>query len=285
MTVCADVACEIGENPLWHPEERRLYWTDIPRGLLSRYDPASGSHEQCFRGPPVGGFTLQRDGGLLLFMADGAIAELRDDALHYLLDTLPDERGGRFNDVIADSQGGVFCGTMPIGARPGRLYRLGTDGTIHVVLPATGLSNGLGFSPDRRYLYHTDSHARVIRRYSYDADSGLLADSKVLVNTSDEQGVPDGLTVDADGCLWSARWGGGVVVRYAPDGRELERVQLPVAKVSSVCFGGDAYGELYVTTAGGDARSTEGDLAGSLFSFRPTTPGVPEFRSNVATAP
>src|SRR5215831_17419022 len=109
----ADHACVVGEGPLWHPDERRLYWVDIGRGRLFRYDPATSGHEMVYEGEAVGGFTVQADGALLLFMARGAVKIWRDGQLTTVIDELPDERTTRFNDVIADPAGRVFCGTMP----------------------------------------------------------------------------------------------------------------------------------------------------------------------------
>src|SRR5690348_1989432 len=124
LEVICDYRCEIGENPLWHDIEKRLYWCDIPTGRLFRYDPGNGKHEQFYQGEIVGGFTIQADGSLLLFMAHGAVKLWRKGSLTTLIDEIPEERETRFNDVIADPAGRVFCGTMPAGPRPGRLYRL-----------------------------------------------------------------------------------------------------------------------------------------------------------------
>ena len=108
----ADYQCVTGENPLWHEDEGRVYWTDIPTGRLFRYNPANGRHEQFFKGDVIGGFTIQEDGSLLLFMARGAVKLWRDRRLETLIDEIPQERDTRFNDVIADPRGRVFCGTM-----------------------------------------------------------------------------------------------------------------------------------------------------------------------------
>ena len=280
--VVADTPCAIGENPLWHPDEQVLYWTDIPNGRLYKFDPASGRHEVCYEGPPIGGFTLQDDGSLLLFMAKGAIGQWQARGVTYPHGSMEGEEDGRFNDVIADPMGRVFCGTMPVGPRSGKLYLLDTRGLATVVEPNAGLSNGMGFTPDYRHLYHTDSRARAIRRYDYDIETAVLTNPTPFVSLGDEAGVPDGLTVDAEGYVWSARWGGGCLVRYSSGGAEVFRVHLPVAKVSSLTFGGDGYRDLYVTTAGGDSRESEGGHAGALFRIRMDTAGVPEFRSHVA---
>lgn len=130
----ADYCCETGENPLWHPLEKRLYWCDIPNGRIFRYDPASEIHEKCYEGRPVGGFTIQGDGSLLLFMDRGTIANWHDGSLVEVLAEIEAERASRFNDVIADPRGRVFCGTMATNEEKGRLYRLNLDGSLEVVL-------------------------------------------------------------------------------------------------------------------------------------------------------
>src|ERR1700743_1846148 len=123
LELIADYACEIGENPLWHSIEKRLYWCDIAAGRIFRYEPATGVHEQCYQGRTVGGFTIQADGSLLLFMDRGTIAIWREGDLVEVVPEIPAERTSRFNDVIADPRGRVFCGTMSTDESRGRLYR------------------------------------------------------------------------------------------------------------------------------------------------------------------
>ena len=278
----ADCLCHTGENPLWHPIERRLYWTDIPQGRLFRFDPATGGWEECYHGEPVGGFTLQADGALLLFMARGAIARWQAGRLEYLRRETDGEQDSRFNDVIADPRGRVFCGTMQTPARKGRLYRLDVDGSLHTVLDGVGTPNGMGFAPDRRKMYVTDSSVRRIYLFDYDETMGALTNQRIWLETPEDQGKPDGLTVDSQGFVWSARWNGSAVRRYTPDGVEVERIEFPAKKVSSVSFGGDDYKDLFVTTAlTSGTRSSEGAGAGALFRLRPGVRGVPEFHSKV----
>jgi D-xylonolactonase len=276
-----DEACQLGENPLWHPGEGRLYWVDIDAGRLFRYDPASGRHELCYAADVVGGFTLQADGALLLFMARGAVKVWRAGRLETVIDSLPDEANTRFNDVVADPVGRVFCGTLPDGDRPGRLYRLDPDGRMTRLLEGIGCSNGMGFSLDRRTLYFTDSIPQEIYAFDYDATTGAIANRRLFARVPPGGGLPDGLTVDAEGGIWSARWGGACVVRYTPDGREERRIDFPALRVSSLTFGGPDDADLYVTTAGGQDRGQFGPGAGALFRFRPGVRGLPEFVSRI----
>jgi D-xylonolactonase len=278
----ADYECHTGENPLWHPLEKRVYWTDIPGGRLFRYDPATGNHEQCYSGASVGGFTIQADGNLLLFMERGAIAKWRDGNISYVVEAIPAERKSRFNDVIADPSGRVFCGTVALTAGTGRLYRLDTDGSLHQVLGNISCSNGMGFTPDRRNMYYTDSGLRTIYIFDYDGKTGALTHQRVWLQTPEGAGVPDGLTVDAQGCIWSARWDGSALFRYTPDGIEERRIDFPARKVSSVIFGGDDLNDVYVTTAlAGSTKVAEGMGAGALFRLQLGIRGLPEFFSRI----
>lgn len=282
----ADYACVTGEGPLWHPEEQRLYWVDIPPGKIFRYDPATGQHDQFYQGSEaIGGFTFQEDGSLLLFGARGAIGILRDGEVTAIIPEIAEEADGRFNDVIAAPGGRVFCGTMPTDAHDGRLYRLDPDGTLTTLLEGVTVSNGLGFTPDRRGIYHTDTSKKTITLFDFDKTTGAISNARSFLdlNGKGEEGMPDGMTVDAEGCVWSARWDGGVLVRYAPDGSELLRVAFPARKVSSAVFGGPDYADLYITTAGGHDKASNGPGAGALFRLRPGVRGVPEFRSQISS--
>lgn len=279
----ADTACQIGENPLWHVGHERVYWVDIPAGKLFRYAPADGSHELCHEGEAIGGFTIQADGALLLFGARGAVTRWDDGTLSTVIDEIPDQRDSRFNDVIADPAGRVFCGTMPAGGRLGKLFRLDLDGSLSAVVDEVGCSNGMGFTPAGDQMYFTDSKVREISLFDYDRATGKIANRRVFLQTPEGEGVPDGMTVDAEGFVWSARWDGGCIVRYAPEGREVSRVEFPVARITSLIFGGPDARDVYVTTAGGEDKAAAGPHAGALFHFRAEVAGVAEFRSRIQT--
>jgi D-xylono/L-arabinono-1,4-lactonase len=277
----ADYACETGENPLWHPLEKRLYWCDIPNGRIFRYDPASGIHEKCYEGRTVGGFTIQSDGSLLLFMDRGTIAIWHDGMLTEILPEIEAEKASRFNDVIADPRGRVFCGTMSSSASKGRLYRLDVDGSLHVVLTDIACSNGMAFTVDQKGFYYTDSIAREIYIFDYNVEDGVLSNHRVFARFDESDGLPDGATLDADGRLWSALWDGGCIVRLAVDGRIEKRISLPTRKTTSLTFGGEDYSDIYITTAGGNSRQMDGPLAGALFRLKTQVRGAPEFFSRV----
>ena len=289
----ADYECWTGEGPLYHPDEGVVYWLDIPPGELFRYDPETGDHEQCLDlDRPIGGFTIQDDGDLLLFLDEGTVRpwSSEDGWREPVVESIPGEEDARFNDVIAGPRGRVYCGTMPNddpASGGGRLYRLDPDGSLTTILEDVAIPNGMGFTRDRRGFYFTETAAEAIYRFDYDQATGELSGRETFVDVSDEDSFPDGMTVDGEGYVWSARWNGGCLVRYAPDGSEDARVEFPAKKVSSVTFGGADYVDAFVTTALGPGegepgtKAEEGEGAGALFRFRPEAGGIPEFRSRI----
>lgn len=279
-----DIRAHTGEGPLWHPDEQRLYWVDIPAGRLYRYDPTTDEYDLAYEtdGPPLGGFTIEADGALLLFTHGTISRWIPEDGTAKPVATI--DTTTRFNDVIADPDGRVFCGTMPGENSLGDLYCLDPDGTSTVVLEDVDIANGMGFSRDSETFYFTESEARRIYAFDYDRSTGELSTKRTFLETPADDGIPDGMTVDEEGYIWSARWNGGRVVRYAPDGTPVDEIELPARKVSSVTFGGPEYRDLYLTTALTDEnRSTEGDGAGALFRVLDVgVAGVSEFRSRIA---
>ncbi|MCU4975283.1 SMP-30/gluconolactonase/LRE family protein [Halobacteria archaeon AArc-m2/3/4] len=281
----ADTHNETGEGPLWHPEEERLYWVDIPPGHLYRYDPAADEHERVYETPdgnPLGGYTIEDDGSLLIFTDDGRVSHLEPGSDEAELVTQVDA-ATRFNDVIADPEGRVFAGTMPGEDELGDLYRFDTDGTAELVVEDVDIANGMGFTDDLETFYFTESEAHQIYTFDYDRATGELSNQETFLETPADDGVPDGMTVDSEGYVWSARWDGGRVVRYDTDADAVDEIPVPARKVSSVTFGGPEYTDLYLTTAlsGGD-RSEEGEGAGALFRYPDVgVEGVPEFRSGL----
>ncbi|MFA9518372.1 SMP-30/gluconolactonase/LRE family protein [Halopenitus sp. H-Gu1] len=291
-TIAVDITCETGEGPLWHPDEQRLYWSDIPNGRIYRYEPATAVHELVYEDPDerIGGFTIQTDGSLLLFQEAGAVRRLdqHDGTVETVVEPAPERFHERFNDVIADPEGRVFAGVMPDldRDRPGQLYRLDTDGSFDHLGDCV-LPNGMGFTPDLSGFYFTDTGTvdpdspGYIYRYDYERATGSISNRTVCLDASDIEGYPDGMTVDSEGHVWSAFWDGNALIRFAPDGTREQTVRFSPQKVSSVTFGGDDYDTAYVTTACVETRETEGEGAGSLYTVDLGVTGRPEFRSAI----
>lgn len=286
----ADMGCHCGENPLWHAHEQCLYWTDIPTGRLFRFNPLTHKTETVYEGRPVGGFTIQEDGQLLLFRNRGNVVTFDHGSItRTVVSEIPDDMDTRFNDVIADARGAVFAGTMPSGSHAGRLYRINHDRSYDIVLDGIGIANGLGFSPDCRAMYFTDTTANVIYAFDYDPDTSELTHQRVHIDTHEIAGSPDGLTVDANGHIWSALWGGSGINHYDADGQFIEKIDLPTPNITSLTFAPNLdepardprLADMYITSASGHERHKYGELAGATFRIANVGNGKPEFRSSI----
>ena len=276
----ADCACTVGENPIWHPAKQQLLWTDIPAGHLYGYDPKLRRHEAFYKGRPVGGLTIQDDGALLLFKDRGMITCWRDGHEVTLIPEIPEERELGFNDVIADPSGRVFCGTYADG-HLGRLYRLNTDGSLTKLLDGIGCSNGMAFTLDRTGFFYTDSSARAIYKFDYEQDDGSIRNRKIFYEVPEDDGLPDGCTVDSEGYLWFALWGGSRIVRLDPEGRVSASFRIPAKQTTSLTFAGPDLRDIYVTSEGGEWRTDDDPLAGALFRMRCRIAGKPEYFSSI----
>ena len=226
LTVIADYGDLCGEGPLWDQDSQTLYWTDQTDQKFYRYRPASAKSDLVYEGLEISGFAFKRPGGFLITNTRGIW--LWDGQTDPVL--IADEVQGvkcQMNDCIADPVGRLFSGSYfydPGKPYPlGQLMRVDTDRTVHIVDEGIHLSNGLGFSPDEKTLYFTDSAARTIYAYNYDRSTGNVSRRRILVKVPIEEGLPDGLTVDAEGFVWSAQWYGGRILRYDPDGKEERR--------------------------------------------------------------
>jgi len=283
----ADAGCEIGENPLWHPQMGQVFFLDIPRGRINAFDPATGAWRIFSQGRVTGGMLIHEDGSLLLFQ-DGAISLLGMDGKQRLLIEGVCPGNQRFNDVIADPRGRVFAGTL--GGGPGKLYRFDPDGRQVKILDGVGVPNGMGFTPDLKHMYFTDSLPRKLYVFDYDIDTGELTEQREFATVPLEEGVPDGMCVDADGDVWTAVWFGARLKRYAPNGSLDREVRFPVRQTSAITFGGEDLCDMYVTSA---ATTLADDMlppgfdkswprGGGLYRVRvPSVRGRSPFRSRI----
>ncbi len=262
----------LGEGPCWEPVEGALYWTDIPAHQVHRL-AADGTHTAWDAGQPVGAIAPRAAGGLVLAARDGfCVMDPATGRLTLLAQVEPDVPGNRMNDGACDSAGRFFAGTMAQDESPeaGSLYRLDPDHGVTRVLAGVSISNGIGWSPDESRMYYIDSLTYAVDVLDYDAASGAIGNRRVFASAGGDRVMPDGLTVDADGCVWVALWGGGALLRYRPDGRLEQTLQIPAAHVTSCAFGGPGLDTLYITTAAGP-----GTCAGALLACRPGATGLP----------
>ncbi|WP_433432908.1 SMP-30/gluconolactonase/LRE family protein [Nonomuraea sp. CA-141351] len=264
-----DAQATVAESPTWDPGRQALWWVDIPAGRVHRFSPATGEDASFTAGEPVGAVATRRDGGLLLATATGIVGCAADGSGRTVLHEVDtDPPGGRCNDGKADPWGRFWAGTLLSGVQgAGALYRLAPDGTLRTMLTGVSVSNGLGWSPDGRTFYYADSPTGGVDAFDHDPETGALSNRRRLIDI--ERGRPDGLTVDAEGCLWVALWDGWAVQRFSPEGRPVTTVEIPARKVTSCAFGGAYLGTLYVTTARvglSEAELREQPHAGGIFA-------------------
>jgi sugar lactone lactonase YvrE len=270
-----EYAADVGEGPLWDDRDDCLWWVDIPNKTVHRTDPTSGRTDVIEVDEQIGALALRESGGLVAAFHDGF--GILDEAIGKIKTIAPveaEDRSTRMNDGKVDPDGRFWAGTTGLDHRPdaGTLYRLGPDLTVTPMLSDLTVSNGLGWSPDGTTMYFIDSTTRCVDAFAFDRADGTISDRRTVVAVREGAGWPDGMTVDAEGFLWVALWGGWAVERYAPDGRLDLRVDVPVEQPASCAFGGRELGTLYITTAA-KGLPTDGDpaqpLAGSLFMCEP----------------
>lgn len=282
-TLVIDAQNKLGEGVTWCARTGRLYWTDIEGARLWRYDPRDGTHRTWAMPERLGCFALCEDENTLVLGLSKRFAffDLTTGELAPIVDVEPD-LGTRVNDGRCDRQGRFVFGTMD-DARPrkriGGFYRLNRDLTLErLPLPVPAISNSIAFSPDGATMYYCDTPTREIRACDYGAD-GSIANDRLFVRLADADGAPDGSTVDADGGLWNAQWGGARLVRYRADGVETTRISIPTAQPSCVALGGARLDTLYVTSARDelDADALSRDThAGGVFAVQTDHVGLAE---------
>lgn len=275
-----DARAELGEGPLWDVAAQRLRWVDIMRGRVHSFTPSAGACRNVSVGQPVGALACDDEGGLVLAVRDGFARLAAGSRRLDMLGTVHDGPGLRMNDGACDPSGRFWAGTMALDQRPraGALYRLDSDLRVHRVLSDVTISNGLDWSPDGRRMYYVDSPTQRIDVFDFDAETGAISNRRALAEIPGEAGLPDGLTVDAEGHVWLALWGGGALRRYDPDGGLERTVPLPVSHPTSCAFGGAALDELYVTSASvalSPEERARQPHAGGLYRLRPGVSGRP----------
>ncbi|MFE9026409.1 SMP-30/gluconolactonase/LRE family protein [Streptomyces iakyrus] len=260
--VAVRAEAELGEGPTWDAAAGRLLWIDILGSRLHTYDPGTGRRTVRRTEQHIGAVKPRAGGGLVLNLRDG-IGLLEPDGgfrwLHH--EPVP---GRRANDAAIAPDGALWAGTMRYDEAPGggTLSRVTGEGTVEVVLDDVAVSNGTGWSPDGRLMYYIDSPTRRVD--VFDHADGRISGRRTLAVIEEDAGFPDGLTVDAEGCVWVALWQGSAVRRYTPGGELDREIELPVPLVTACAFGGPDLTDLYITTARTGLAEPPA-LAGSLF--------------------
>lgn len=267
---------EHGEGPIWDATNSVLYWVDMLAGdILSL--PLGGVVARAHVAKVAAVVRPRRQGGLVVAVENGfAVIDAGQREPRMVAEAFHNS-AIRMNEGGCDPQGRFYCGSMAYDQTPGSgsVYRLDPDGSVHVVLENVTVSNGMVWSLDGETVYYVDSPTRRIDAFDFDAASGTFTNRRPFAQVEDTEGRPDGMTIDTEGCLWVALFGGSAVRRYTPDGQLDTAIELPVSQVTACTFGGPGLDELYITTSRQGLPAGVQPDAGALFRARPGARGVP----------
>ena len=281
-----NISCSVGESPLWCAGQGAWFWVDIPAKTIWRLDAATGALRNWRTSEMVACLAHTQSGGLIAGMESGIFSLHLGDAQmaqeQRLATPAALTAGMRFNDGRCDRQGRFWSGTMfmemAAARADGHLYRYTTEqGISQPVVSNLIVQNGLGWSPDGRTMYLSDSHVsrQLIWAFDYDIDSGTPSNQRIFVDMNSHPGRPDGAAVDSDGCYWICGNDGGCILRFTPEGKLDSRINLPMLKPSMCSFGGDNLDTLLVTSiAAGKAEDDQ--WAGAVVMLRPGVKGMAE---------
>ena len=294
LDLIADQSLECGEGPVWDAGSQTLYWCDSGTEHLFSHDPATNRVQLLSAGTPTAALALHADDGMVLAGRNGFFHRQLNGTLRPIATkTVDGESITMVNEVIADPAGRLFGGQERYREdapyQPGVLYRADLSGSASIVEEGLHNSNGMGFSPDQTRFYLIDSIPGLVYEYDYSVKMGEIKNRRTFIKIDRQDGLPDGMAVDVEGFLWVARWFGGGLTRYDPDGKPERILPLPVAQPTSVAFGGPDLTDIFVTSA---AARWESPLApaghdysirrgGSLYRIRQDIAGRPDFLARV----
>lgn len=268
IAVAIPAAARVGEGPFWDPGTGRLHWVDILAGTIHTSDPNSPGQHVITLPTLVGAAVPKVSGGFVAATTEGFTDVSPDGTWATPVSVLPP--GQRMNDAKCDPAGRLWAGSTDMDFAPGRgaMHVLTPDWRTEQILDDLILPNGLGWSPDGRTFYLIDTIAGEVNAFDVRPDQLAPTNRRLLARIPDSTGLPDGMTIDADGCLWIALWGGSRLIRVSPEGRTLIEIPMPVAQPSSCTFGGSDLDVLYVTTAREGLDLSPDDIAGSVLAVR-----------------
>jgi len=270
----------LGEGPLWVARENAVYWVDIFSKKLHRYGPADGVRRTWTFETEVTSLAARQQGGLVGTVRDGfAFIDLETHTIEPVAMPETGIPDNRFNDGKVDQNGRYWAGSMDDGEKrvSGSLYRLDSDLSLHKMDDNYIITNGPTFSVDGKALYHTDTAKRIIYAFDFSED-GAISNQRAFVKLeAEEEGYPDGMTVDSENCIWLAHFAGSRITRYSPEGEILNVISMPVPNITSCTFAGPDLDILYITTARhllSEENLRKYPLSGSLFSCKPGVTGL-----------
>jgi len=276
-----DSQAKLGEGPIWHPDEKKLFWVDIEGFALHIFDPATQEDKVFEMGQRIGTVVPMESGNVAVALEDGVYTvDLQTGELTLFANPLEGQENIRFNDGKCDPAGRLWVGSMALNAAKGAadLYCIHPDGTFEQKVDSVTISNGIVWSNDATKMYYIDTPTRVVKAFDYDLETGNISNPSVAVEIPKSMGSPDGMAIDSEGMLWIGMWGGNAVTRWDPQtGELLGKIEVPAKNVTACAFGGDDLKTLYITTARlGTSQEELKELpkAGGLFAVEVATAGA-----------
>ncbi len=284
LELVADVKNILGEGPCWDHEQQLLYWVDIEAGYIYVYDIIKKKYEIAVDvHKRVGALALTENGGFIAAVENGICLIDKKGYIRKVAQT-EEFPGSRLNDGKCDPAGRFWTGSLSMHNEryKGGLYCIDCDLNVRKVIDGVSVSNGLAWNPDNSVMYYIDSAENVVWSYDYSMDTGAITNRKISVSIPEDEGIPDGMTIDAEGMIWIAHWGGYKVSRWNPDtGERLTEIAVPAGQVTSCTFGGRQMDELYITSARLDLTNEELEkypYSGGLFRIRTDFVGMNSYR-------
>lgn len=280
VQLVVDAKATLGEGPTWDHRTQQLYWVDIVEKKIHIYDPKKNETSQIPVDHQIGAVVVRESGGFIAATENGFYAINEQGEQTLIVDPEKDLPHNRFNDGKCDPVGRFWAGTMHFDEdKPtGSLYVLDRDLTVRKMLTGITISNGLAWTSDQKTMYYIDSPTKQVAAFDFDLETGELTNKRIVVTIPDGEGIPDGMTIDADGNLWVAQWGGYKVSKWNPHtGEKLGEIKVPAKQVTSCVFGGENLDELYITSArrGLDEKELEAyPHSGGLFRVKTDVKGT-----------
>lgn len=279
-----DEFMELGECPLWDDREQMLYWVDTDYKRVYSFDPESRKKQVFQLDQKTGSIAKENSGSMICALEDGIYRlNLHNGEKEFICNPAKDREDNIYNDGKCDRNGRFWVGTMNIyeKAECGGLYCFRADCGYEEKLGRVTISNGLAWSGDSRTMYYIDSSTYRIAAFDYDIESETISNKRTVIAFTKEQGMPDGMTIDTDGNLWVAMWGGWSILCCNPyTGEIIDRINIPVSNVTSCTFGGRDMSTLYITTARAELsekEKKEQPLAGGIFAVDTKVRGTESF--------
>ncbi|CAN5417154.1 SMP-30/gluconolactonase/LRE family protein [soil metagenome] len=280
--IALDAKVRLGEGSFWNTRQNNLWWVDIEGKAFHIFDPSSGKDRIIKVGARIGTVVPDLEGNAIVALQNGIHKlDLETEELELITNPLEHKENLRFNDGKCDPSGRFWVGSMDLDEEESiaSLYRMDHDGSVKEMLKEVTISNGIVWTADRKTMYYIDTPTLKVKAFDYDDATGNITNSRTAVDIPEEAGNPDGMSIDTEGNLWIAHWGGFCVACWNPEtGKLIKKVEVPAPQVTSCAFGGKDFDILYITTARegmSEEKLKEYPQSGGIFSAKPGVKGLP----------